>query len=519
MQTLAWRTDSDGFAFENTWALDDTERSVLSGLTPSVVAPTVAAVLGPLVLDPITLTALTATLTLAAQGYLQLGTLPGIGLCGGMTYLSLDYWLARTAPPRGAHDSDQPNRAGGAVPSQVRDLIWIRLLDSLQSGGVLQRTLEWSLLLNQLPKELGGGAQRLLANTKNEWNVLKARINSGQPCPIGLVYFKRDVWDQHQILAYGYEDHGNGTATMQVYDCNKPRQFGEIDHSIDHSLVELDFRGEALVATTPSDWPDSKLAGFFCSDYQFLSPPANLAAPYGQFVGFSDDPQPFMSAYGALLPVANQSELEAIGTVEAMVRPTRKPVPSPEERRTVRPRDGALLRERSSPSVFLCAGGAPFHVPDPIWLERFGGWGAVRVVPDGSLSAFVGPPEDGTLLREWSDTKVFVVENGTRRWIRTDDGLARRGGPLTVRVLPDGAITNIPEGEAIPPIQSPLVPSVLGLTRSDAKQIIEEAGFHTSFTGSTKPSAEAVEQEPTGDSVAVQGTRIRVRFAFVDPRL
>lgn len=236
MPTLSWRTDSDGFAFLNTWALDDTERSVLSGLAPGVVASTVAAVIGPLVLDPITLTALTATLTVAAQGYLQFGHLDGYGLCGGMSYLGLDYWSARAALPRGAHEFDQPNRTGGAVPSQLRNLIWARLLDSLQSGGVLQRTLEWSLLLNQIPKELGGGAQRLLANTKNEWIVLEARIDSGQPCPIGLVYFKRNVWDQHQILAYGYEDHGNGTATMQVYDCNKTHQFGETYHR----LVELD---------------------------------------------------------------------------------------------------------------------------------------------------------------------------------------------------------------------------------------------------------------------------------------
>ncbi len=128
-------------------------------------------------------------------------------------------------------------------------------------------------------------------------------------------------------------------------------------------------------------------------------------------------------------------------------------------------------------------------------------------------------PDEGTLLREWSDGKVYVMENGKRRWIRTDDGIARRGGILSVRALPDGGMTNIPEGEAIPPMESPLVPSVLGMTRSDAKQTIEEAGFHTSFTGSTKPSAEAVEQEPTGGSVAVQGIRIRVRFAFVDPRL
>lgn len=509
MQTLSWRTSSDGFAFSNSWELDSTERSVLTGLAPGVVAPVVASVVGPLVLDPISTTALTATLTAAAQGYLQLGPPPDLALCGGMTYLSLDYWLARAALPRGAHESDRPNRTEGAVPFQLRDLLWARLLNSLQSGGALRRTLEWSLLLNQIPKELGGGAQRLLANSKNEWTVLKAKVDSGQPCPIVLIYSERNVWKQHHILVYGYEeDNGNGIATVQIYDCNKPHQFDWLFHY----MIELNFRGDVLKTS------EANLAGFFCSDYRFVSPPTNLAAQYGQFVSFSNDPQTFMSAHGALLPVADESELQALGTAAAVVRATRAPVPSPDLRRQLRPRDGALLRERSSPSVYLYAGGAPFHVPDPTRLERFGGEGAVRVVPDGSLSSFVRLPDDGTLLREWSDSKVFVLENGKRRWIRTADGLSRRGGVLSVRTIPDGALVGIPEGDALPPLQSPLIPALGGKNRTEAALVIEETGFRKSFTGSTKPSAEAVEQDPPGGSIAEQGTLIRVRFAVEDPR-
>ncbi|WHZ29365.1 MAG: hypothetical protein OJF51_004167 [Nitrospira sp.] len=80
-------------------------------------------------------------------------------------------------------------------------------------------------------------------------------------------------------------------------------------------------------------------------------------------------------------------------------------------------------------------------------------------------------------------------------------------------------MANIPEGEAIPPLNSPLVPSVIDMTRSDAEQEIEAAGFNKSFSGSSKPSAVAVEQDPTGGSIAEQGTRIKVRFAVEDPRL
>lgn len=198
-----------------------------------------------------------------------------------------------------------------------------------------------------------------------------------------------------------------------------------------------------------------------------------------------------------------------------MVRATGKLVPSFDQRREIRPRDGALLRERSSSPVYLYAGGAPFHVPDPTWLERFGGDGAVRIVPDGSLSAFVQPPDDGTLVREWPDTKVYVVENGRRRWIRTADGLARRGGMPSVRVLPDDALNALPEGEAIPPIRPQArVPWVIGLSRADALQTIKGAGFQASFSGSTKPLAVAVQQDPRGDATEEQGTRISVRFGI-----
>jgi len=36
----------------------------------------------------------------------------------------------------------------------VRDMIWQRLIDSLTTGGALSKTLEWSLILNQIPEVL-----------------------------------------------------------------------------------------------------------------------------------------------------------------------------------------------------------------------------------------------------------------------------------------------------------------------------------------------------------------------------
>jgi PASTA domain len=505
MPTLAWRSDVDGFAFSNSWSLDATERATLAGMAPAVVPAAVAAV-GLVIPDPITLAILTGTLTVAAQGYLAVGPSPAIGLCGGMAYASLDHWRARSPLPRGAHSGDQPARTGGAATT-LRNLTWQRLIDSLTFGGVLQRTLEWSLLLNQIPPVLGGGAGRLLRDTQTEWGILKAHIDAGQPWPIGLIYSGRSVWDQHQVLAYGYEDMGDGTGLVRVYDSNVPHQYGDTTDSI----MTLDFRGSSLVATSPSDGPGT-VCGFFCSNYSFAAPPPGLAAGYGQFLRWNNDPRTFMVTEGARLPVADPAELAALGATPADVRMPGVGLPAP-----LRPRNGALLRERSAAPVFLYAGGAPFQIPDPNWLMWFGGWEAVRVVPDGTLAAFAGLPDPGTLLREWSDARVYVVEGGQRQWVRTGAGLAQRGGGTAVRVVPDGALAAIPEGPAIPPVRpSAIVPEVRGQSRRDADKAVRAAGFNPLFIGRGGPLAEVASQTPNAGASAEQGTSVRMRLLVDD---
>ncbi len=430
MPVLAWRNDADGFAFSNSWTFDATERAALNALVQPAIPAAVAAVAA-LAPDPILITAVAA----AAHTYAALGPLPTYGMCGGMAYASLDCWHAKAPLPRGAHAGDQPSRSDPASTT-IRNTIWLRLIDSLGGGGVLQRTLEWSLVLNQVPAWLGGGAGSLLARTKQEWVKLRSHIDGGLPWPIGLVYTNRGLWDQHQILAYGYEVTGSDTVTLFVYDNNAPHQYGETGHN----EVTLDFTGGSLVAKTPSDGTDT-LAGFFCSNYRPVTPPAGLAKSFGQFLAWSGDSRTWMVTDGARMPLAGTAELSALGGTPASVRLAGASAPP---KRTVRPRDGALLRERSAAPVLLYQGGSPFWIPDPTWLERFGGWNAVRVVPDGTIGAFAGPPDNGTLLREWSDPTVYRIMAGVRRGVATPADLATYGGFGSVRVVPDGALASIP---------------------------------------------------------------------------
>jgi len=147
------------------------------------------------------------------------------------------------------------------------------------------------------------------------------------------------------------------------------------------------------------------------------------------------------------MAVADSGELAALGGAAGDVRSTGSNFSSAV---VARPRDGSLLKERSDPHVYLYQGGSPFWIPDPTWLGRFGGWSATRTVPDASLNAFLGPPDEGTLLREWSDSKVYRIMSGHRRWVTTPDELSKYGGFPSVRVVPDGALGSIPIGDPLP---------------------------------------------------------------------
>jgi hypothetical protein len=516
MPVLAWRNDADGYAFGNFFRFDATERAYLEGLIQPVIIEAVALV--GLVTGPVG----AVLAAIAAEGYMAFGELPSYGLCGGMSYSALDHWYAKMPPPRGAHQGDQPTRTGPAS-TPVRDMLWERLIHSLTGGGVLQRTLEWSLLLNQVPEPLGGPSE-LLRRTLDEFEILKSHIQAGQPWPLGLVYTDRGVWDQHQVVAYGYEEQtdGPGTARIHVYDCNAPHLYGQTDrHSAGcgklerPSVITLNFRGRALSGTSPSDnvrWGDGceriqldTLAGFFCSSYLPAPPPPGLATSYGRFLTWDGDPVTFLVTDGTRLPVAGAEELTALGGTADGVRAAGPLLLGG----SVPPRDGALLRERGGDAVFLYAGGAPFHVPDPTWLDRFGGEATVRTVPAGTLDALVRPPAEGALLREWSDPKIYLIRSGERRWVSTRAELAKAGGTATVRVVPDGALASIPRGQDLPPGgPTTTAPDVVEMRKDKATTVVLAADLVPVFTGQDKPNAWVGSQSPKAGTTVERGSAL-----------
>jgi hypothetical protein len=124
---------------------------------------------------------------------------------------------------------------------------------------------------------ISGGATPVLHNTSDEWKKLKSVLDMEPARPIGLIYGDSKLpTDQHQILAIGYSDPGDGTASLTVWDNNYGAQ---------SSTLNIDFRGSELQVTgTYDDGRPIKdlrpIKGIFVEDYSFAQPPLSLKLPW-----------------------------------------------------------------------------------------------------------------------------------------------------------------------------------------------------------------------------------------------
>ena len=215
------------------------------------------------------------------------GTPGKYGRCGGMAFSGLDFFLA-----------GWPVDTANVKPESgdLRQYIWTRLLDSLDKNAAT--FLEWIMVLHFLPAistvasgALGaaagsiggpvgaaigaflagrddvlglGGADALLDKTRDDWRRLGRRLAGAAAWPIGFVYGDSlDPTDQHQVLAIGMIDHGDGTATLDIWDNN--------DGAMCRKL-QIDFRGDELKVTS-SNANLNAIKGIICEDYEPKTPP------------------------------------------------------------------------------------------------------------------------------------------------------------------------------------------------------------------------------------------------------
>jgi hypothetical protein len=276
MPKLAFRPEEDGFAFANFW-----NRSDDADIADQLRAAFMRALPG---LDNHLFDAF--GLSIPMLGILDRvkaaitqnqGPASGYyGMCGGMAYAALDYWRQQMVLPRGAGRDDQP-RWQPEPAGVLREYLSTRMGDSLDPGRAALRTLQWMAVLYWVPSAwpFNGGPGWLLRHSQQEFAALKTQILAGQPWPIVLIGDSPSPFDQHHVLAYGYDDPEDGTATLYVYDNAFPDT---------ESVIGLDFRQDRLIPTGDPHTglvARDKLVGFFCSRYAPAHPPTALGLSAG----------------------------------------------------------------------------------------------------------------------------------------------------------------------------------------------------------------------------------------------
>jgi hypothetical protein len=188
------------------------------------------------------------------------------GLCGGMVFCALDYFLARRPIPA----EKKPPVTGSLFDAMVG-----RLLNSFNLPlGILNYITMMDPAYPDGETRSSGGHfaphGRAWQTIRVEWPIIKQMLDSGHPCPLGLVRVKTTklskLGHNHQVLATGY-DVSDDRLTLFIYDPNFPDRD---DLTLSLSLAAP----EQPTAITYSAPDRSPVYAFFHVHYKFRSPPA-----------------------------------------------------------------------------------------------------------------------------------------------------------------------------------------------------------------------------------------------------
>jgi hypothetical protein len=187
------------------------------------------------------------------------------GLCGGMVYAAVDYWIAGQTPPQERPAPGTPLYQfivrrlidSWHVPTGVAEyFLWMNLPDGdlsvtmLGRQVVIQRGISWRTI-------------------EQQWPLVKASIDAGVAAPLGLVTVQSanvaDLGKNHQVGAYAYSVSG-AEVTVKVYDPNSGQDDGV--------CIRFDTSAPQQATTFSSNINiDVPVRGFFMTGYTPVSPP------------------------------------------------------------------------------------------------------------------------------------------------------------------------------------------------------------------------------------------------------
>lgn len=199
------------------------------------------------------------------------------GLCGGMSAAAYDYRLACL------NDSNHPDiRAYHEAPktgTRLHRYLFRRSLDTFGSGGSnISRVGDWTLLPDDGPAGVCCLSLQALPD-------ILLHLQRGQCVVLALIYQRastfsemvQNIWLNHQVLAYGYQDLGLDQYEISIYDSNYKNQ-DQIKLKIQKVNVATSsdgpVRGIQIVERIPNR-PDKEVRGIFPMTYKPCKPPRN----------------------------------------------------------------------------------------------------------------------------------------------------------------------------------------------------------------------------------------------------
>ncbi len=253
MAKTAFRPETDGFPFINSWTLKPEEQGAMRQTLAASTGEAASSVPN----DPFGM--IRNTIASQVSAWIDAALPDYYGLCGGMAFAAADHFRARKPIPYGLDPTRTPN-SDDPVDKALRDYLWQRQLESLRPNASV--LLFWMMMLH-LPLP-GAGPRWLLDRTREQFDNLPAFLAHG-PWPLCLIGTSISPFNNHQVLAIGVDDHGDGTGVVYLYDSNCPGR---------EQTLKLDFRGEVLQAEESCPSPDrGPLRGFFCEHYTPATPP------------------------------------------------------------------------------------------------------------------------------------------------------------------------------------------------------------------------------------------------------
>ncbi len=196
------------------------------------------------------------------------------GLCGGMSSAAYDFLAAGRSIPL--------HTTAPAPGSTLHQYLYRRQVDTFGAfGKYIAKFAQWMVL----PDDTILGTQK---RTYDEFEEIRAKLDDGNPVVLGLVYVSGsetiEIWNNHQVLAYGYSEVSDSTIDVNIYDPNYP---GRDDVTIRVERVPV---GTTFVPGVPPrkrtvlgfrctqrmSNHDTKVRGFFAMPYVPVLPSAEF---------------------------------------------------------------------------------------------------------------------------------------------------------------------------------------------------------------------------------------------------